>query len=429
MNFMYNKEKRNRYLTIGGFAVVGAIFIWNFLSFGSSEDEEKKQIADINVVNKEQSLEEGFKVRFGEDLLSLKDTNSKLLNEIDALNKKTDLLSDDNKKLREDLKTADKQLREDLKTAENKLSSDLSAMKLPPPISLDEQVKQQDINNKDFKVPPPPNENETAKKTDDGNIAVPIGQQGTNENTGVQVTVLQNLISVGEPIGEKNKEEQKKEETLNKKSLIIPAGSFVKGMLLSGVIAPTMGEGQGDPIPSLLRVTGISNLPNFSNADIRGCFVLTETKGNLATETVSFRLKTLSCVKNDGTTFEKAVTGYVTGENGMEGLPGRVVSKQGAIIARAFAAEFVGGIAEAFEQQGTIVSTTASGVVTTLDPEQALQTGLFSGASEALNRISDFYMDLAENMVPVIEINSGRKIDIVFTTQVNFDENDIKIGK
>lgn len=400
MKFAYDNEKKKRLMVIG--LVFGGIgfFVWMLLDFTGGK-KEAKEVATINVVNKEQSLEEGYKVRFGEDLLKLKDTNNKLLKEIEDLNKKTEQLSDSNKKLKEDLKST-----------EGKIQDDLMAMKLPPPVTV-ENLEDNKDDDKQYKIPPPPADTE---QSDD--IVVPVGVDNKN---GPQVTVLTNLISVGEPIG-KVTEEEKKENILKKAALKIPAGSFVKGMLLSGVIAPTMGEGLSDPIPSLLRVTGISNLPNFSKADIRGCFILAETKGNLATETVSFRLKTMSCIKNDGTTFEKPITGYVTGENGMEGLPGRVVSKQGAIIARAFAAEFAGGIADAFEEQGQIVSTTASGVVTTLDPNKTLQTGLFSGASAALNRISDFYMDLAENMVPVIEINSGRKIDIIFTTEVNFDD-------
>ncbi len=414
MKFAYDNEKKKRLMVIG--LVFGGIglFVWMLLDFTGGK-EEVKEVATINVVNKEQSLEEGYKVRFGEDLLKLKDTNNKLLKEIENLNKKTELLSGHNKKLQDDLKNT-----------ENKLQEDLLAMKLAPPETpedLKEKNKKETDEKETYKIPPPPADINMQQSND---VVVPIGVDNKN---GPQVTVLTNLISVGEPIG-KSMEEEKKEEILKKPSLKIPAGSFVKGMLLSGVIAPTMGEGLNDPIPSLLRVTGISNLPNFSKADIRGCFILAETKGNLATETVSFRLKTLSCIKNDGSTYEKPITGYVTGENGMEGLPGRVVSKQGAIIARAFAAEFAGGIAEAFEEQGQIVSTTASGVVTTLDPNKTLETGLFAGTSAALNRISEFYMDLAENMVPVIEINSGRKIDIVFTTEVNFDEvEDKKEGK
>ena len=34
----------------------------------------------------------------------------------------------------------------------------------------------------------------------------------------------------------------------------------------------------------------------------------------------------------------------------------------------------------------------------------------------ALDRVSEFYMDLAEQMVPVVEINAGRQVDVIVTS-------------
>ena len=103
----------------------------------------------------------------------------------------------------------------------------------------------------------------------------------------------------------------------------------------------------------------------------------------------------------------------------MEGMAGRVVSKQGAIIARAFLAEFASGIGDVFEAQGTTTSITGAGVIESIDPNKAFQSGVASGVSEAFSRLGDFYMDLAEQMVPVIEINAGRNVDVVFIKSVD----------
>jgi conjugal transfer pilus assembly protein TraB len=36
-----------------------------------------------------------------------------------------------------------------------------------------------------------------------------------------------------------------------------------------------------------------------------------------------------------------------------------------------------------------------------------------SGAGDALDRLADFFMDMAEEMFPVIEIDAGRSIEFV----------------
>ena len=244
------------------------------------------------------------------------------------------------------------------------------------------------------------------------------------EATPPVVTVMTGLISVGEPIGIVPIVDNSKTKQVLKKKDLIPAGSFVRAKLLSGVIAPTMGEGASDPVPTIIRITDFSTLPNFYKADLKNCFVIAESKGNLATESVSFRLKTLTCMRENGTLLERGIDGYVTGENGMEGLSGRVVSKQGALLARAFVGEFIGGLANAFAEQGQTQVITGAGIQTTFDPTKAAQTGALKGVSESFTRLGDFYMDLADNMVPVIEINAGRAVDLVFIKTISLDSED-----
>lgn len=44
---------------------------------------------------------------------------------------------------------------------------------------------------------------------------------------------------------------------------------------------------------------------------------------------------------------------------------------------------------------------------------KAVKGGAAKGVSQALTRISDFYMDLAEAVYPVIEVDAGRQVDVV----------------
>lgn len=415
MEQMYRKDKIKRYITIAIVGVLLCVLLWIALGFGGSKDDKKTDVpsADVEVLPKEATLDESIRAKFSEELTSLKEQNNKLKKDLDKASKQhQDMVTKGdaaNKKLIEDTKNDN----------DRKINNILEQIKLDNPSKMNNLSEQANM------IPPPPSNLSGASG---GNNSSYAGGPGRIETSPV-VTVMSGLISVG---NSKLQDEVVKDEEkikVKKNDLIIPAGSFVRAQLASGVIAPTGGQGANEPVPVLLRVTGLTQLPNFFKADIKNCFLLAETKGNLATETVNFRLKTLTCKKNDGTTLEREVSGYVTGENGMEGMSGRVVSKQGAVIARAFLAEFVSGIGDAFEASGTTTSITGAGVIETLDPNKTAQTALAGGISEAFSRLGDFYMDLAEQMVPVIEINAGRNVDVVFIKSVNLDKTEEEKSK
>lgn len=415
MEHLYRKEKIKRYITIGAAGVFLFIIVWVVLGFG---DEEKVQdttpAADIEVIEKEKTLDESIRAKFSEELTALKEQNKNLQDELNSIAKNNENMvkkgDAENKKLIDENKA----------DGDRKMRDILEQLKLDKP-SSDNLSEQANL------IPPPPvSANITNKNTGSSSYnpyAYGSGSNGQN-NASPVVTVMTGLVSVGNTPLQAEPEKKADKKEINKKDLIVPAGSFVRAQLASGIIAPTGGQGATDPVPALLRVTGLTQLPNFHKADIKNCFLLAETKGNLATETVNFRLKTLTCKRADGSTLEREVSGYVTGENGMEGMAGRVVSKQGAVIARAFLAEFASGIGDAFESSGTTTSITGAGIIETLDPSKTAQTGLASGLSEAFSRLGDFYMDLAEQMVPVIEINAGRNVDVVFIKSVNLEETD-----
>lgn len=56
------------------------------------------------------------------------------------------------------------------------------------------------------------------------------------------------------------------------------------------------------------------------------------------------------------------------------------------------------------------------------NPEM-LKFGAAKGASGALEKYAEFYIKRAEQMQPVIQIQAGRKVDIVFTKGVAFEDS------
>ena len=193
----------------------------------------------------------------------------------------------------------------------------------------------------------------------------------------------------------------------------LPAGSFVSAALLTGLDAPTGGGGRSNPVPALLALLDEGTLPNRWRHQVRECMVTAAGYGDLAAERAYIRLDRFSCVLVDGRTVDLAVSGYVVGEDGKAGLRGRVVSKQGALIARALLAGVAGGIGEGLSQSVTSVGTSALGTVQSVDANRLLDYGLARGAGKALDQVARWYLERANEVYPVIEINSGRRVELV----------------
>lgn len=226
-------------------------------------------------------------------------------------------------------------------------------------------------------------------------------------------------------VGESDDEEQEEAQAQEAQSepvsrtAYIPAGSILTGTLITGADFPT-GKGSYDnPTPSLIRLSKHAILPNRYTSDVRECFLLVGGRGELASERAKLRGETLSCIRNDGGIIQTKLNSYVAGEDGKEGIKGRLVSKQGQLIARTMVAGFLSGMSEAFDySQVSVLSTTADNKVQYQKnfSSEAAKGGFATGMQNSLDRVAQFYMDLADEMVPVVEINAGRQVDVVVIT-------------
>lgn len=195
----------------------------------------------------------------------------------------------------------------------------------------------------------------------------------------------------------------------------LPTGAFATAVLLSGVDAPTGGQARSNPVPVLLRLMDDGQLPNFFNSDIDDCHVLGAAYGDISSERANIRLETLTCILLNGDIIEEPIAGYVAGEDGKAGLRGRLVEKQGAMIARSLLAGVASGMGSSLSQQYQQVSTSALGSVTTVDPNKVMQNGLATGAGNALEKIADYYIARANEMYPIIEVDANRIGEVILT--------------
>ena len=198
----------------------------------------------------------------------------------------------------------------------------------------------------------------------------------------------------------------------------IPSGAFTRAILLGGLDAPTGGMAQRNPQPVLLRLMDNAVLPNQFRSRIKECFVIGAGYGDISSERAYIRTESLSCVTRDGTAIDVPVKGYIAGEDGKAGMRGRLVSKQGQILANALMAGVASGIGSAFQQNATTLSISPLGSTSSVEPDKQIQAGLGTGVGRALDRLAQYYISLAEKVFPVIEVDAGRTVDVVLTQGV-----------
>lgn len=223
------------------------------------------------------------------------------------------------------------------------------------------------------------------------------------------------IIAVGDigmisaPVSEKVEDKKK----ANGQRIYLPP-SFMAATLLSGLDAPTSETAKGSPVPALLRIKDLAVLPNSVKADLKGCFVIAEGLGNLADERAHMRLVSLSCLTRKGNSvIDQKIKGFLVDQDGKIGLKGKVVSRMGSAIARSMIAGFFGGLGEYVAAQNTITSTSPLGTTQTIDPNAALQYGAGSGLASAFKDTQKFYLDLARQALPVIEVGATKEVTLV----------------
>ncbi len=230
---------------------------------------------------------------------------------------------------------------------------------------------------------------------------------------------------------EKAQGEAAAEQEVKKKLKVYLPPSFMEATLLSGITAPATTEAKGNPLPVLLRIHDLAVLPNYVKANLKGCFVIGEAVGNLADERAHVRLVTLSCVaKNGSAVIDEKIKGFVVDEDGKVGLKGRVVSRMGATVARAALAGLFGGIGEGVSLSSFNVVTSPEGAGTFIsktDLENIAKVGLGKGISQATQELQKFYMELARQTVPVVEVGATKKVTLVISEGVELEIKDQKI--
>lgn len=272
---------------------------------------------------------------------------------------------------------------------------------VPPPPSLPQSA-----------IPPPPSMPSGAQgqplpppETEVGDISLVVGatQSATPKDVGV---------------------DKKKENT----TVYLPP-SFMEATLLSGLDAPTASEAKGNPVPVLLKVKTPAVLPNSVKANLKGCFVIADGRGNLATERAELLLVSLSCLDRKGqAVIDQKVKGFVVDEDGKIGLRGKVVAKMGSMVARSMIAGFFGGVGDVLKASATTTSVSALGTTQSINANDLAVAGVGNGLSTGFKEIQKFYMELARQTLPVIEVGATKPVTLVVSEGTNLEIKKISKG-
>ena len=204
-------------------------------------------------------------------------------------------------------------------------------------------------------------------------------------------------------------------------STYVPAGSYAEAVVLAGADASAGVASQGDPRPVLLRLTspafGAAVAGEATRTDIEGCTVTGAAYGDLSSEKVYVRLQTLACAGDaPGTVRETTVAGFVAGA-GQAGVRGPVVSREGALVQRAFLSGVFSGIGQGVNQAFRPQAVLAGGGTATFentDFDAIGRAGLGAGAGTAGQEVSDYLIRRAEQYQPVIQLQAGTAVTVVF---------------
>ena len=215
----------------------------------------------------------------------------------------------------------------------------------------------------------------------------------------------------------------------------LPAGAYAEAVVLAGVDASVGVSSQGDPRPVLLRLTGKARSAAVDGealeTDVAGCTLTGAAYGDLSSEKIYVRLQTMTCAGPDPeTVIETKVAGFVAG-GGKAGVRGPVVSREGALVEKAFLAGLVSGAGETAANllQVTAGTAGAESATSAAGLRDLGRAGLGGGAASAGRRVADYLIRRAEQYQPVIQLQTGTRVTVVFIEGARIDGREEKKKK
>ena len=194
----------------------------------------------------------------------------------------------------------------------------------------------------------------------------------------------------------------------------VPSGTFCQGILLGGAYAPSGASAQNDTVPIIFEITDNCHLPNGQASILKGARVTASVYGKIASDRGMVRLDNLSFIKPDNEILDIPVEGTAFDHSGKTGIRGTTLLRNGKLIRMSGISGLFSGLGEAAKAYTQTQSVSSLGTTSSIDPSKVPLYATGSGMSTAMGKISEYYIKLAEQYQPVIELNAGAIVDLVF---------------
>lgn len=205
----------------------------------------------------------------------------------------------------------------------------------------------------------------------------------------------------------------KKEEDKQIKEFYL-SGGFAVATLLTGGNFNTLSDGEKDTIPVTLSIDSKLKTPNNEEMDLRECFVRGAGKADFTSQTAEVTLTNIQCnlldSKGNHYKISQNIVGWLWDENGEYGAKGRLITKEGEIIAKALPLAFMQTAMEIMTNKSQ-QTTDRNGVI------NLSGTGAAFGAnasSTIIDKIGDKWLKYMDGLNPKVNLRPGRQLVVQF---------------
>lgn len=216
-----------------------------------------------------------------------------------------------------------------------------------------------------------------------------------------------------------------------KPPICLPAYSYAAGILISTADVVTGVNSQANPKPILIKlITEAVSVKDpvsgkYVKTDLRECKVGGRITAELSSERGNVVLDKMVCADKNGGTIETEIEGYVA-DLSKHGISGKVVRREGDLVSKSFLAGMIGGIGSGLSaklQQGISFQ---DGFTSTDDmsSEDILLQGIGSGIEQSSMTVEQYLIKRAEQYQPTIETSPGKLIEVVFISKAYLDGRD-----
>jgi hypothetical protein len=195
----------------------------------------------------------------------------------------------------------------------------------------------------------------------------------------------------------------------------IPSGSLITARMVTGLNAVVANTADTDKMFVVAKLTDPILMPNRKKVSLRGCVIMGGAKGDLSTERVYINSTVVSCIGSDDVLYEGNVQANAVGEDGVVGMRGRPVTKDGALILQSTSVGLLQGFAQAFSESSNRpqIVTDSSGDYQLPQLDYVAKSSAASGIDKGLDQLLKRANSILDQIFPVLEIDAGRTIEFV----------------